>query len=367
MAWGGQEIRIVTELKALPKMGWRVQLWAPKYSEIFQRSKRSQIPTEAVSFRGPLDVLSILNLRRLIRERQADLIVTHSSIDSWVVGWATRSLTPRPRIVRTRHLSTPVRNFFPYRWFTDAICTTSEDIREGFLSAGIEAQKVTCIATGVDRARFRPNPAMKETVRRNYHLPLDRPVVGGVFVIRSWKGIYDFVKIAAATPAAHFVVAGDGPSRAAMEGAASQAGLAGRMTFLGHVEPVEEIFWALDVFLFPSTANEGIPQALLQAQASGVPAVVSDLASIREAAPHAIMCPAGDVAKFTSAVGELIRDPDRAAAVSTAGQAAAERFDQARILPRIDEFYRGLIGSQLCPDHGRSASTIALDGRDSAA
>lgn len=343
LAWGGQEIRIFTELQELKKFGWTVELWAPETSDLYGRAKTAHIDVAAVPFRGTFDLGSLFTVRRRIARRQVDLVVTHSSIDSWVVGLATRTLRRRPRIVRTRHLSTPIRNALPYQWFPDAICTTSDAIRQGIIQHGISPDKVRAIATGVDLARFRPRPDKKIEMRKKYGLPETTPLVGGVFVIRSWKGIYDFVKIALAVPKAHFVVAGDGPSREAMIGTADQLGVSRRMTFAGHVEPVEEIFWALDVFLLPSTANEGIPQSLLQAQACGIPAVISDLPSLREAAIRPVLCPPGDIVKFAEAVQRVLSDASLARRMAEDSTLGVRRYDQSKTMQTIDDFYRGVL------------------------
>src|SRR3989338_127740 len=242
LAWGGQEIRIFTELGELMKFGWSVELWAPDHADIFSRARSAGMAVEAVPFRGTFDLGSILRVLRLIRERGGDLVVTHSSVDSWVVGFATRGLRRRPAIIRTRHLSTSIRNGLSYRWFPDAVCTTSEAIRQAILRLGVPSDRVESIPTGVDLRRFQPNPDQKLAMQKKYSLPEDRPLVGGGFVIRSWKGIIDFVKIALGAPNAHFVIAGVGPSRDRMQAEADRLGVLRRMTFLGHVEPVEEIF-----------------------------------------------------------------------------------------------------------------------------
>lgn len=343
MAWGGQEIRIFTELKELTRFGWRVELWAPERSELFVRAQSARIPVDPIPFRRTLDIRSIYHVRKSVSDRKPDLVITHSSIDSWVAGLATRCMFRPPKIIRTRHLSTPIRNALSYRWFPDAFCTTSRAISDLLTRLGIPGNKIQCIATGVDLSRFRPNPSKKMEMRKKYGLPEDRPVVGGVFVIRSWKGIFDFVKIVLAVPKAHFVVAGTGPSRDAMVHAAENLGVLRRISFVGHVDPVEEIFWAMDVFLFPSNANEGIPQAVLQAQACGVPAVVSNLPSIQEAAAHARFCAPGDIGSFAHSIQQLLDDTNLARQVSGDELTDVKRFDQLEILKRIDRFYRDLI------------------------
>lgn len=344
MAWGGQEIRILTELRNLRALGWNTALWAPAASDIFRRAFAEGIPVLDIPFRGIADTASL----RAVRSHavDVDLIVTHSSIDSWVVGLATRFMSKRPALVRMRHLSTPIRNHIPYRWFPDGIGTTSEAIREQIIAGGVKCKEIICLPTGVDLERFQPAPSARVACRRALRLPAAGFIVGGVFVIRSWKGIYDFVKVCAAVPEAHFVVAGEGPSREAMEASAVEMGVSKRMTFLGHIERVEDVFHAMDVFLFPSVANEGIAQALLQAQACGVPAIVSGLASNRETAAHAIFCPPGAVDEFASAVRKMRSDESLSRQTAQLGLEWVKKFSQKDMMRSMDGFYRRVVSGR---------------------
>lgn len=346
-AWGGQEIRIYTELMELRKRGWAVMLFAPPDSEIFRRSVAGKIDVMSVSFCNSFDIGSIVRVRRFLMRHRCDVLVTHSSIDSWVTGFALFGMVQRPILVRTRHLSTPIKNLLSYRWFPDMICTTSGSIRDLFLERGIDSSRVVSIPTGVDLDRFCSSPASgleKAKLRKKLGLPVDRPLVGGVFVVRTWKGIFDFVKIAAAVPEADFVVAGTGPSLWSMEKLAAELGVSARLHFLGHVEKVEEVYWALDIFLFPSTGHEGVPQSLLQAVACGLPVVASRLPSIEEVMPSNFLKPPGDIGAFSLTIKKILSDPSLASGVveSIRGEILS-RYDQSLMLRRIDEFYRSLI------------------------
>ncbi|RYY53113.1 MAG: glycosyltransferase, partial [Comamonadaceae bacterium] len=75
-----------------------------------------------------------------------------------------------------------------------------------------------------------------------------------------------------------------GPQRAMLEQQVAQAGLADRVHFTGHDPAPERWLRAMDVFVLPSYANEGVPQALMQAMMSGLPCITTDVGAISEVA-----------------------------------------------------------------------------------
>src|SRR6185369_16583499 len=89
--WGGQEIRVLDESEGLIARGHDVRLATPAEATIFEAAKRRAIPVRAIGLdrRRPK---SLRALRALIREFAPDVVVSHSSSDSWLVALATRML-----------------------------------------------------------------------------------------------------------------------------------------------------------------------------------------------------------------------------------------------------------------------------------
>jgi len=116
------------------------------------------------------------------------------------------------------------------------------------------------------------------------------------------------------------LVAGDGPLRIELLALASRLGVEKRVRFLGHLDRVDGLLRAADAFVLPSI-YEGLPVALLEAMALGVPAVVSDLPELHElAAGDALeLVPAGDERALAAAVAGLLADPARARSVAERG------------------------------------------------
>lgn len=118
--------------------------------------------------------------------------------------------------------------------------------------------------------------------------------------------------------------AGDGELRAAMEQLTSQLGLKDCVRFLGHVQDVNRLIVEWDAFLYSTTAQEGLGNALIEAQAVGLPCVVSDLPMMREVGGDDGGCAyfrAGDADALARVVGALLENIDQCRNLAGKGRA----------------------------------------------
>jgi glycosyltransferase involved in cell wall biosynthesis len=283
MGWGGQEIRIVQESAGMLKRGHRIVIAATVGSNILQRAGDEGLETVSTDFqkRNPF---SPFRIAALIDKIRPDVLNTHSSSDSWVASIGAKLSKIKPKIIRTRHLSTPISRSFPsrviYDLLPDAVMTTGEEIRQRMIHVnGFRDSRIYSIPTGIDICRFNPDkvkPAFKP----------DNFAVGMVGVLRSWKGHVFLLKaipdIVKQIPEVHFYIVGEGPQRENIERIAKEMSLQDRISLLGHREDIPEIMASLDVIVHPSYAGEGIPQSLLQALAMKRPVIASDAGAIKE-------------------------------------------------------------------------------------
>jgi glycosyltransferase involved in cell wall biosynthesis len=164
------------------------------------------------------------------------------------------------------------------------------------------------IVNGIDTERFSPGDPGE--ARRRLGLPPDRPLIGSAGRLEPVKGhavlLAAFRRLPADTVLA---IAGAGSCRAALQAAAADAAIAGRVLFLGHVADMACFYRALDVFCLPSLA-EGLPLALLEAQACGVPAVVTAVGAMADAAAPGVsrVVPAGDSGGLARALADLLAE-----------------------------------------------------------
>lgn len=329
--WGGQEIRILTEAAGMIARGHTVEIACPAEARIFAEAPRYGVPVHAMTI-GRKNMAGFRALRGFLRTHPYDVINTHSSTDTWLTALASLGW-PAPPLVRTRHISAPVPRNLATRWlYTRAsahVVTTGEALRAQLIrDNGLLASRVTSVPTGIDPERFPATDAMTRRARRvELALPPEAPIVGIVATLRSWKGHRFLLEALAALPdpSTHLVIVGDGPQRAALEAQAAVLGLTARVVFAGNRDQVAPWLQSFDVFALPSYANEGVPQALLQAMFTGLGAVTTDAGAIPEIAidgKTALLVPRENVPALAAALERLLADPPLAEHL---GRAARER------------------------------------------
>lgn len=351
LGWGGQEIRILTEARGFLDRGHRVSLYAATGSRIADEAPGYGVPCTALPI-GRKRPAGVLALARAFRAARHEVVNTHSSTDSWLAALACRIVRDPPVIVRTRHVSVPVPNDRATRWLygkaTSRVVTTGEALRDRLVrDNGLDPARVDSIPTGIDAARF--GAIARDEARRTLGLPADARIVGIVATLRSWKGHRHLVDAFARLddPRALLVIVGDGPQREALGRHVAALGLGPRVRFAGQQRDVAPWLAALDVFALPSTANEGVPQALLQAMFAGVPCVTTTVGAIPEIASDgdtALVVPAGDAAALADAIGRLLANPSLGARLATAARAfVLPRFGLDTMLDRMEAAFRRAI------------------------
>ncbi len=164
----------------------------------------------------------------------------------------------------------------------------------------------TVIPPGIDISRHKP--ADRRSSRAKLGLPIDAPIIGSVGRLAEVKGHrFLLAALEQLEDDIHVVLVGDGPERRALEAQAQEAGLRGRVHFLGMRSDPEVIVPAFDVFCLPSLA-EGLPRALLEAQACGLPVVASNVGGVARAMPAGSgqLVAAGEPDAIASAVRSVL-------------------------------------------------------------
>lgn len=365
--WGGQEIRVFTELRWLRGRGHDVSLLVPAGSVLGHRAEVAGIPVAWIAMPWALDPRAVVRIAGRLRQRRVQVLVTHSSVDAWTAGLAAR-LVGVP-VVRMRHLSVSVRanpiSRAVYTALCDRIVTTGEAIRTLLVQRlGVSPAKVVSIPTGVNPGEFDPARAAPLRLRRELGLDPQTSLLGMVAVLRSWKGHLVFLqalrRVRQGRPDVRAVLVGDGPFRPVIQDAIRAHGLEGHVRLLGHREDVPDVLSGLDVVVSASTAAEGIPQALLQALAMCRPVVASDVGGVAEVirpGETGWLVPAGDPEALAGAIVEALTDRPRARRMGTQGRKLVESEHSLEAMgEQVERLYRSLATGRGGPPHAGSVT-----------
>ncbi len=182
--------------------------------------------------------------------------------------------------------------------------------------------------------------------RAAHGLPAGALVVGSVGRLAPEKDqvtlVEAFRRLHAERPDALLVIAGEGRSRPELEAAA--AGLP--VHLLGAVEAVDRLYPAFDVFCL-SSVREGLPMALLEAQAHGIPAACTAVGGVPGLLRRGggLTVPSGDPSALAGALAVYAGDPERRAADGARGREVVhERYGLERMAAAYDTIYRRAVG-----------------------
>ena len=310
-----------------------------------------------------------LDLFRMVRH--CDLVHLHGYSSKNVLVTAMAKLFRKPIVlslhtagfdepqVIERHGSLALWAFMA----ADLYLSVSRGLVDTYLAYGMPADRILEVPNGIDLDRFRPADAgQRHALRARLSLPDGRPVVMfvGFFsrdkqprvLFDAWlqltkdRGIETTLVFVGATKSAYFEV--DDLIGDEMRRDAEAAGLSDRLIFTGSTHHVEDYFRAADLFVLPSK-REGLPVALLEAMACGVPSVASRLPGSTETiiddGVNGLLVPPGDHEALAGAMAAVLGDPPLAAALSAAARATVERrFANTDIADRWLDAYDLLAG-----------------------
>lgn len=285
----------------------------------------ASLPVTPAAWDLSVDPRVILKLLRTIGGRPA-IIHAHDP-HALAVAAAVTAFVDVPLVV-TRRVDNPLRRLGLWRR-ADRIIAISQRVAEVLAASGIPRDRITVVHSGIDPARTRdvvPHP-----VRAALGLPTDAPLAVSVGAMLAHKDHATLLRAAAVAanqrPDVHWVLAGDGPERPALEAQRTALGLDGRVHFVGHVPWAVGLIAAADVFVF-SSREEGLGTSVLDAMALGVPVAATAGGGVPEMLGQGagLLVPVADAPALASATLQLLQDAQLRAEVRTRATTQLARF-----------------------------------------
>lgn len=302
---------------------------------------------------------AVASLCRYVRRADIGLLHSHNS-QAHIIGAAASALTGVP-LVHTKHgQNWPDDPVWVWKSrqlsrFTRRIVPVSTDIAR--IVTDIEkvpARKVTTIVNGIDTEAFRPGARGQGAgIRQKLGIEVNAFVVGSVGRL-AWEKNYEmlvraFAALAREAPEARLVLVGDGPYEPRIRAAAAAIGLEKRCILAGKRDNVAEWLDTFDVFSL-SSLTEGTSITLLEAGASGLPAVVTAVGGNAEIVEDSVtgrVVPSGDEAALGRALIELHDDPVRRRAMGAAArERIVERYSVGRMVKEYLAVYEIALGGR---------------------
>jgi glycosyltransferase involved in cell wall biosynthesis len=310
--------------------------------------------------------LAFFELRRLLRRIRPDIVHTHNPKPGIYGRFAARTVGV-PGVVNTVHglYATPDDRAFTRGVVYSlerlaSLCSAAELVQnvEDFSllgRIGVPRDKLVLLGNGVDLERFRPGatPSQRRNARFELGIRGEAVVVGVVARLVWQKGFRELFAAAELLrdrcPNIQFVVVGDtdrDKSDAIGPGERALAQRRGRIVFAGARDRMEEVYRAFDLFVLPSY-REGFPRSAMEAAASGLPVIATDIRGCREVVTHGmsgLLVPLRDPPRLAAAVEELATDAGLRRRMGKAGRRKAEaEFDDRTVIAKTLQVYERVL------------------------
>ena len=357
---GGTETQAVELALRIGAMGYEVTLGCLRARGPL-RERLQGSPVAVVEFHpqggidSPQGVYQILRLSWFLRRGRFDVVHTH---DLWsnLMGVPAARLAGVPAIVSSR------RDLAQSDWYrgvrrmwlrriqnlSGAVLANAIQVRDALIAEdGFAPEKLRVIRNGVDLKKFQV-PSEREA--------LFPDAGGGQFIVMVGNMLSDvkghpwLIAAAPATirefPSTRFVLVGDGEARPCFEKQARKLGLGQNFFFLGRRNDIPRILASCDIAVLPSRA-EGLPNAVLEYMAAGLPSVVTRVGGNEELVEDGVtglLVPAEDPDALSAALLRYLRNPEEAGKIARRGREFVSRtFSFDRLVCEVDELYSTLL------------------------
>lgn len=357
---GAQEV-VRTLAENLDQAGCNSVVVTFKDGALRAEIERLGIPVEILPAREhgitalPGFLLDLLRIRRallgLLEKYSVDIVQTHllRSLDFLVLSlrWQARVLIfwtfHNARFeLREEHLARHKWLFKPKRWGyhtlyslgargVNRLIAVSEEVQASIMHSmpAIPQQKIIAISNSVDVRRYGKRQE-RASLRRELGLePFDQVAVV-VATFKEQKGhrflLEALLEVVEPFPHLKVLLAGDGELRTALQTQTRELRLENQVLFLGNRGDIPALLAASDLFILPSLW-EGLPMALIEAMASGLPVIATQVSGTSQVMVHGetgLLVKPGDSAALAQAIQQLLSDPGLAAQM---GQAARRRVE----------------------------------------
>lgn len=365
MGIGGTELNAVRTAERLDRSRFELSVVClQKDGPLLARYERNEIPVLSLAL-GSLHGIAVLRqgrrLKRYLSSEQVDIVHSHDVYNNiFSTFWARAAR--RPAVIASRRwlddvprASLRTANRYAYR-LAHRVVANSETIGELLVDReGVSAERVTIIPNFVDESAFTPpKDAELRALRSELGVPSDATIVGCVAGLRPVKGhrtvIEAMALLRARWPALALVLIGDGPERERLEALTRQLDLTDVVHFVGARSNEPNPNYLFDISVLASR-SEAFPNSIVEALAAGRPVVATRVGGIPDAVidgENGLLVSPDDPAPLAAAIDDMLKNPERRAAMGRAGQQAARaRFHVDRVIPQLESMYMQMLPTRM--------------------
>ncbi len=357
---GGTETQAVELALRLPASEYEITMGCLRAQGPLLDRVKGSMRVEEFHPKGGMDtpagLYQLARLTAFLWREKYDVVHTHDL-------WSNLMGVPAARLAGVSAIVSSRRDLAHFDWYrgkkrkvlrriqnlSGVVLANATPIRDALISEdGFAPEQLRVIHNGVDTAKFQK--AKRDRIRLFPHVGDAKLVVLVGNMHSDVKGhpwlIAAAPQVLSEFPDTRFVFAGDGECRADFESQVAALGLQRNFFFIGRRSDVPDVLASCDIAVLPSRA-EGLPNAVLEYMAAGLPTIASNVggnAELIQDGVTGLLVPAEDSPALSAALLRLLRNPEWSRQLATTGQRlATENYSFERLIREVDGLYTELL------------------------
>lgn len=338
---GGTESHFITLARTMQEAGHSVAAIVYPGSPIHTGLRDSGVVLHDGVFRNAFDPRGFRTVWKVCRQYHPDWIIGSFSKEYWPLAVLARLLGVK--LALFKHMDfrmRPATNYFIPR-MADRFIVISDFMKRKFIARGVKAEHMRVLYNPLNLDYFKPDLELRQTSRKNLGYADNDIVLGFLGALHPDKG---FLQLADAVNQAMLAIPnlkalwlGDGRGADALDKIIYGGGFASRHTRHKWTPDVRPFYATIDILAMPSVESETFGRVSIEAQASGVPVLCSDIGGIPETllpGVTGILLRPGDIAAWRDAIIELASNKPERVKMASQGRAWVEQRFSAPVIGR---------------------------------
>jgi len=349
----------------LPYLKWfKEQKWEVHVAANIKTAKNKNIKycdkTHDIAIcRSPFkfdNIKAYFQLKNILKEEKFDIINSHTPMGGILARLCGKiHRKSGTKILYTAHgfhfyKGAPFINWLLYypvekllSKYTDALITLNHE-DYALARSKMQAENIYYIpGIGIDINKFSKPDIVREIKRKELNIPSDAAVIISIGELSKRKNHLAAIKALGKIKSEkiYYIICGEGRLKESLIKLCKDSGVGNRVMFLGYRTDTADLLHMSDIFLFPSK-QEGLPVALMEAMAAGLPCVVSEIrgnVDLISDSKGGYLCGVNDVESYANAVVQLVKSQNLRFGMGEYNKAVIKDFDISVVMERMFKIY----------------------------
>jgi len=300
-----------------------------------------------------INIINVIKLAIWIKKSRFDIVNTHLFLGG-LIGRTAAILAGVKCIFHTVHSTYYWKKFYHLIFdrilflFTKKVICDSNTVREFTIKQWkVSPEKFIVIHTGIDIDKFNISSVKKKVIRKSLGIKKNEKVIistGRLYKTKRFPFLIDiFYEVVKQCPQTRLIIAGDGPEYKLVVKKIKELNLEQNVIMTGYIENIEKLLPAGDIFVLP-TEVEGCPLSFIEAMASKIPVVGSDIPALREVVSknNGVLCQLDDKKCFVWNIVKILNNKRLLHLLGKNGyKIAKEKFYYKSVIGKLTILYRG--------------------------